>query len=93
MDVLLNRPTSADTNRPLWACSGPNIAPVRKGTLLSIALDNDFYNEQVSNCVHSSLIGRVMMPKGAAPWKFHDLKEALKKLWQSDAWRMLSIGQ
>ena len=33
-----------------------------------------------------------MQPRGSTPWKFHDLRDALKSLWNLDNWHMLSIG-
>lgn len=79
-------------NRPLWALPGPTLEPVRKGTFLSVKLNDDFYSEKIANCSSSSFIGRLILPKGSSPWKFHDLREMLKKIWHTEAWSMLSIG-
>ena len=84
--------SAAVQNRPSWTLPGPAIEPVRKGTHLSIPINSDFYDARVSDCIRSSMIGRVILPKGSSPWKLHELKETLRQSWEASDWTMLSIG-
>lgn len=89
---VLATPPNTGTNRPAWVLDGPKFMPVRSGNIVSVSLDDNFLQSRVDTCSRFACIGRLMMPKGSVPWKYHDLKQALHALWKITDCRMLAIG-
>lgn len=85
-------PPPMGTNRPAWTLSGPKFTPIRTGNSVSISVDAGLFKSQVDSCSRLACIGRLMMPKGNTPLKYHDLKVSLQSIWNNEAWRMLAIG-
>ena len=78
--------------QPAWTSLGPKFTPVKKGNTFSVVLDNEFVASCIGKCSRFAFISGLMQPRGSTPWKFHDLRDALKSLWNLDNWHMLSIG-
>ena len=85
-------PPPMGSNRPAWTLQGPKFTPVRKGNIFSVVLNETFYDTRINSCSRFACIGRLMMPKGTNPMKFHDLKLALRDLWKLEDWHLLSLG-
>ncbi|WCJ18475.1 hypothetical protein M5689_000823 [Euphorbia peplus] len=59
----------------------------------TVRISQAAFDKRVQLCSHS-LIGRLILRKGDAPWKIDDLKLKLAQLWGfKDGWRLISIGK
>lgn len=65
---------------------------VLKKDTFSVQLNEKAYSERLTLCGHS-LIARVILSKGEAPWKLQDLKMHLTAAWFLQNWKLISLGE
>ncbi|XP_061995872.1 uncharacterized protein LOC133713830 [Rosa rugosa] len=68
-------------------------APVVRGDTTYVKINEALYQEQLKT-FKTNLIGRLLLLKGSAPLKLHDLKASRTSLWNpSSPWRLVPLGK
>lgn len=67
--------------------------PHIKGGQISIKISEDSYQAGLNKC-KLNLVGRIILPNGAEPWKTPDLRTRLQSLWSEISnWTIIPMGR